>query len=160
MLVCREYLRGPNMISGIYGSIYGVKKKKKKKQTRKQKQTDLAKKFSVELKDRATKPELDFMSFLDSNHFAYVFQKPFKNGKSFFIVDFYLKEYNVVVEIDGGYHDTPEQRSRDEKRTYWLKRINQVKDVVRVKNEEVCGDQDALLKKILSSCCPQSKGLL
>lgn len=31
------------------------------------------------------------------------------------IADFYLPDHRLIVEIDGGYHATPEQRAADQK---------------------------------------------
>ena len=41
-----------------------------------------------------------------------------------FIVDFYLKNYNLAIEIDGEYHWSLEQQKKDKKRTEELSRVN------------------------------------
>ncbi len=52
-----------------------------------------------------------------------------------FIIDFYAPPYMLAIEIDGGYHDTPEQIKYDDKRTRKLRNKGIV--LVRFKNEEV-----------------------
>lgn len=61
-------------------------------------------KYKIELIKRATKEELIFKQYLDDNHIRYMFQKGFL--KPFHrIVDFYLPQYRLIIEIDGGYHN-------------------------------------------------------
>ena len=60
-------------------------------------------KYRLELKKKATKQELIFKKFLEENHIKFIFQKGFL--KPFHrIVDFYIKKYRLIIEIDGGYH--------------------------------------------------------
>ena len=47
-----------------------------------------------------------------------------------YIADFYCAELRLVLELDGGYHNTPEQQARDAKRTTVLE--NQGLRVVRL----------------------------
>ncbi|MBO6881326.1 DUF559 domain-containing protein [Winogradskyella sp.] len=63
-----------------------------------------------------------------------------------FIVDFVNIEKKLVVEVDGGYHNTKEQQEIDEIRTLILKDLGF--KVIRFKNEEVIGDIDSVLNKI------------
>lgn len=59
--------------------------------------------YRLELKKRATKQELVFKKHLNDNKIKHIFQKGFL--KPFHrIVDFYIKKYRLIVEIDGGYH--------------------------------------------------------
>jgi len=63
-----------------------------------------------------------------------------------FIVDFYCNEKKLVIELDGGIHNSKEAKEYDAARTYELKewRIT----VIRFRNEEVLGDVENVLKKI------------
>ena len=65
-----------------------------------------------------------------------------------FIADFFCLESNLVIEIDGSYHDEREQQEYDEGRTFELEEIN-VK-VLRFTNEEVIRDTEFVLKEILN----------
>ncbi|MCQ2242781.1 MAG: endonuclease domain-containing protein [Bacteroidaceae bacterium] len=55
-----------------------------------------------------------------------------------FIVDFVSLRHKLVIEIDGGYHSTKEQKEYDESRTMWLNKNNL--QVIRFTNEEVLFD--------------------
>jgi leucyl-tRNA synthetase len=88
------------------------------------------------LRENATPSELAFRLLLDKANIKYIFQKGFINGNFYCIVDFYLpKPYKIVIEIDGGYHSTPEQQRKDWARTKYLNERGF--RVIRFKNEDV-----------------------
>ena len=64
-----------------------------------------------------------------------------------FIVDFVSLENKLIIEIDGGYHDTKEQIELDEQRTLELEQKHLFK-VIRFTNEEVLKDIKSVLSKI------------
>lgn len=68
----------------------------------------------------------------------------FEDEKRFFIADFHCNEYKLIVEIDGGIHET--QKDYDKLRTHILKKLNYT--VIRFKNEEVLNNIDQVLKKL------------
>jgi len=74
--------------------------------------------------------------FLKSENLDFEFQRIFYYDSSYFIADFYLPKYKIVIEVDGGYHDTDIQNILDEKRTNILKSICGVKSVLRISNDE------------------------
>jgi len=63
-----------------------------------------------------------------------------------FIADFFCLECNLVVEVDGDYHNEPEQRQYDERRTFELNELN-IK-VIRFTNQEVVENLNFVLKEI------------
>lgn len=63
-----------------------------------------------------------------------------------FIVDFFCNEANLVIELDGGYHNMPAQMKSDEERTAALNEMGYTE--LRFKNEEVISNIDAVLKTI------------
>jgi len=63
-----------------------------------------------------------------------------------FIPDFVCLEKNVIVEIDGEYHNDPDQRQFDEMRDRWLKEFNY--KMIRLTNEEILHDFETSLQKI------------
>ncbi|MEO1032832.1 MAG: DUF559 domain-containing protein [Bacteroidota bacterium] len=63
-----------------------------------------------------------------------------------FIVDFVNLEKNLVIEVDGGYHNTKEQQDVDEIRTLILTELGF--KVIRFSNEQVIGDMDSVLNAI------------
>ena len=67
-----------------------------------------------------------------------------------YIVDFFCNELNLTIEIDGGYHSTPEQRDADDLRTAELMKMGYTE--LRFKNEEVLFDLENVLSQIKSVC--------
>jgi very-short-patch-repair endonuclease len=63
-----------------------------------------------------------------------------------FIADFFCLECNLVVEVDGDYHNEREQKQYDEGRAYELGELN-IK-VIRFTNREVFENLDFVLKEI------------
>ena len=63
-----------------------------------------------------------------------------------FIVDFVCLSKNLVVEVDGGYHNDPSQKEYDQQRTLYLNEKGF--KVIRFTNEEVLGNIEAVLTKI------------
>ena len=63
-----------------------------------------------------------------------------------YIVDFVCLASNLIIEIDGGYHDTEEQKDLDEYRTKWLE--SKGFRVIRFRNEEVIASIENVLLKI------------
>lgn len=79
-----------------------------------------------------------------------------------YIVDFICLEKNLVVELDGGYHFTDEQRIEDHKRSKYLNEYGYT--ILRIKNEEILVDPESVIKKIelafvLSENLPQLGGI-
>ena len=64
-----------------------------------------------------------------------------------YIVDFVSFEHQLVVEIDGGQHNTPVGRQQDIKRTTWLE--NQGFRVLRFWNNQVLIDLEGVMESIL-----------
>lgn len=63
-----------------------------------------------------------------------------------YIVDFYFRKSKLIVEIDGGYHNTPEQQHNDAIRQNWLEHMGY--KVVRFTNEEVLFDTEYILNEL------------
>ena len=61
-----------------------------------------------------------------------------------YIVDFVCLSKQIVIEIDGGYHQEEQQQKLDEQRTEFLN--NQGFQVIRLKNEEVIGNTSSVIK--------------
>ena len=92
-----------------------------------------------------TDAEKNFIGFCERMGIQYEFQVPVYCGGRGYILDFELtyeystkksvKKARYVVEIDGDYHDLPEQRKKDVERTMDLIDAG-YKRVIRIKNEE------------------------
>ena len=64
-----------------------------------------------------------------------------------FIPDFVCLEKKLIIEIDGGYHNTKEQEEYDNLRTQWL---NEYKyNIIRFTNDEVINNTESVKEKIL-----------
>ena len=63
-----------------------------------------------------------------------------------FIVDFFCYDKMLTIELDGGYHETEEQKGKDQYRTSELKCLGYTE--LRFKNEEVIGNLDGAISKI------------
>ncbi len=63
-----------------------------------------------------------------------------------FIVDFVCLSKQLIIELDGGYHNKPEIKEADEFRTSILEEIGY--RMLRFTNEEVIGDTDSVLRRI------------
>jgi very-short-patch-repair endonuclease len=87
-----------------------------------------------ELKLRATKSEIRILSLLKQIGGGKVmFQKGLISGNNYCIVDFYIPRFGLCIEIDGGYHNTPEQKSRDEYKDKYILRERKM-SVLRIPN--------------------------
>ena len=67
-----------------------------------------------------------------------------------YIVDFACLEKKVVVEIDGGEHNMPDQRRYDSQRAAWLEA--QGFRIFRFWNKEVLFNIESVLAVILQAC--------
>ena len=63
-----------------------------------------------------------------------------------YIADFICLSQKLIVELDGGYHNTPEQQLSDQQRTEWLK--GKGYRVIRFTNEELFRNIDNVLEII------------
>lgn len=63
-----------------------------------------------------------------------------------YIADFVCLRENLIIEIDGGYHDTQEQQEKDQERTNWLQEHGF--KVIRFKNEQVLNNIEHVLDKV------------
>ena len=63
-----------------------------------------------------------------------------------FIVDFICLEKSLIIEVDGGYHNAPEQQKADELRDKILSENGYT--IIRLTNDEVIANLDATLAKI------------
>lgn len=63
-----------------------------------------------------------------------------------YIVDFLLPYYNLVIEVDGGYHAERTQQEDDNIRSEYLNSKGYY--VIRFKNEQVLMDMESVLERI------------
>ncbi len=87
------------------------------------------------LRRRATPAEKEFNRKLkEVCPVRYQFQRGFVKGGYYAIVDFHIPSRKICIEIDGGYHNNPEQQKKDKKRDDWLTNVRGQR-VIRITNE-------------------------
>ena len=110
-----------------------------------------ANRFSKENAKKPTYAESILKDFFDKEMVSYEFQKIVYIDeklliKKFYLPDFYLPKYNLIIELDGGYHDSATQFEMDKLRTQDLMKLGYF--VLRFDNSEV-NNLELLKKKIL-----------
>lgn len=87
------------------------------------------------LEVNATYAERLLKAFL-AGKIDFEFQKIiYTDNKHFFIADFYIPSKNLIIELDGEYHDDAKQREKDIWRTKILKSLGY--RVIRFKNKQI-----------------------
>ena len=67
-----------------------------------------------------------------------------------YILDFYCHEISLVIELDGGQHNTEDGRAYDVERTQFLKTLGLT--AVRYWNSDVLGRVDVVLEDLWNIC--------
>ena len=117
-------------------NMYRVgKKNRTRKKNRKTK--NIIKNYQAELTKKQTPAERKFKAFLKQYEISYQFQKIIKTNNKYYIVDFYLPEHHIIVEIDGDYHLDHQQSIKDSTRTNSLLKCQKVAKVIRFWNNEI-----------------------
>lgn len=107
----------------------------------------LAKRYSKDLRKKATPAEKRFKELLRQCGIKCKFQRVIHYSTSFYIIDFYISSLNLCVELDGGYHLAPEQQAKDLERDSLLN--CQGYNTIRFTNEEVFKmTRESLLKSL------------
>lgn len=113
---------------------------------------DISNNLAIEYKNRltlqATISEKILKIKLNNLKIKYEFQKIISWNDMFFIVDFYLPEYHLIIEVDGYYHDDSKQKYKDLSRTKRLGELGFNK-ILRIDNIQAKNIMEKdLLKKI------------
>ena len=99
-----------------------------------------------ELRKQQTPSEVKMWALLRNKRLSnYKFYRQFPIGP--YIVDFYCKSKNVVIEVDGGGHAIPEQIDKDRQRDYYLEQNGCT--IVRIWSSEVESNIDGVAKQII-----------
>ena len=92
------------------------------------------------LEVNATYAERLLKTFL-TGKIDFEFQKIiYTDNKHFFIADFYIPSKNLIIELDGEYHDDAKQQEKDIWRTKILKSLGY--RVIRFKNKQITESKD------------------
>lgn len=101
--------------------------------------------FSRKLRNHSTLGEVLLWKQLRAGSMkGYTFNRQKPLGK--YIVDFYCKALQLVIEVDGGYHFEEEQKVKDKERQSVLEDMGL--HFLRFEDEQVRKDMDVVLRKI------------
>ena len=133
----------PKFTSGIFTSTVHTSvhtsegsTKPYKNEPKEEPKENIAEHYKHILEVNATYAERVLYSFL-TGKIDFEFQKIIytDNKKHFFIADFYIPSKNLIIELDGEYHDNIKQQDKDIWRTRILKSLGY--KVIRFKNKQI-----------------------
>ena len=93
----------------------------------------LLKGFAKENRRYMTEPESALWKYLKGNALGHKFLRQHIIGD--YIVDFFCRDRQLVIEVDGGYHSERTQHEDDAVRQQWLEEMGY--KVIRFSNEDV-----------------------
>jgi very-short-patch-repair endonuclease len=101
-----------------------------------------------ELRQEATDTEEYLWSLLRKRPAGFKFRRQHPIGK--YVLDFYVAEARLAIELDGSVHDGDEQQEADS----WRQAIIATNNIqfIRFKNDEVLTDVEAVIKRIVLRC--------
>jgi very-short-patch-repair endonuclease len=88
-----------------------------------------------EHKQNATPAELLLISKLRFRNIRFCFQHPVLTEHSFFTCDFYIPRHGLIIEVDGGCHNSDELKRKDFIKDLVYESLGY--HVLRIKNSEV-----------------------
>jgi cyclase len=106
--------------------------------------------FAKRMRNNQTEAESVLWLYLSNNQqngFRFKRQHPIK----YFIADFYCHSKKIIIEIDGGYHQIPEQYEYDRNRDYELEGLGL--KILHFTNEQVLFDIENTIKAIDNELC-------
>ena len=107
-------------------------------------QYDLLKENAVNNRKNPTEAESVLWDMLKGNKLGAHFRR--QHIILDYIVDFICLDKGLIIELDGGYHNDPQQKEYDQARTAHLQRLGYTE--LRFKNEELLCNPDAVIQKI------------
>jgi len=105
---------------------------------------DILKRFAKENRHNMTLAEKILWEELRNNKTGYKFRKQHPIGD--YIADFICIEKKLVIEVDGGYHNTLEQQQDDAVRTIDIEKMGY--SVIRFTNDEVEKQPETIILRI------------
>ena len=100
--------------------------------------------FAKKMRENPTEAESVLWLYLSNNQIGFRFKR--QHPIKYFIADFYCHKAKLVIEIDGGYHQLPEQYEYDKTRDFELEKLKL--KVIRFTNEQVFLDIENTIKNI------------
>ena len=105
---------------------------------------EMLKKNARQMRKEPTDAEEAFWTLVSGKELDVKFRRQHIIGN--YIVDFVCLEKNLIVEIDGGYHDDEQQQIEDNLRSKDLKDYGFT--ILRLQNEEVIADPQEVIRKV------------
>jgi very-short-patch-repair endonuclease len=97
-----------------------------------------------EMRRNPTKAELRLWRFINRKKLQVQFHRQVPIDR--FIVDFYCHELKLAIEVDGGYHQNPEQQIIDSEKDERLTHFGI--HVIRFKNEDIFFNHESVIYTI------------
>ena len=145
--ICDEYVeayphplpkrRGDKPTHDTFASVWGA-------HTADSTQYDLLKANAEKNRKNPTEAESILWDMLKGNNIGLHFRR--QHIILDYIVDFICIEKGLVIELDGGYYNDPEQKEQDERRTAHLQQLGYTE--LRFANEELLTNPDAVIARI------------
>ena len=111
-----------------------------KEESREEPKENTAERYKHILEVNATYAERLLKTFL-TGKIDFEFQKIiYTDNKHFFIADFYIPSKNLIIELDGEYHNDAKQQDKDIWRTKLLNSLGY--RVIRFKNKQITESRD------------------
>ena len=133
----------PKFTPGSYTSTLHTSEgsiKPYKEEPREESKEDTAERYKHILEVNATYAERLLKTFL-TGKIDFEFQKIiYTDNKHFFIADFYIPSKNLIIELDGEYHNDAKQQDKDIWRTKLLNSLGY--RVIRFKNKQITESRD------------------
>ena len=133
----------PKFTPGSYTSTLHTSEgsiKPYKEEPREESKEDTAERYKHILEVNATYAERLLKTFL-TGKIDFEFQKIiYTDNKHFFIADFYIPSKNLIIELDGEYHNDVKQQDKDIWRTKLLNSLGY--RVIRFKNKQITESRD------------------
>ncbi|WP_257879223.1 MULTISPECIES: endonuclease domain-containing protein [Prevotella] len=105
---------------------------------------DLLKEYAKENRQHMTAAEKTLWSLLRRTFYGFKFRR--QHPINDFIADFICLEAKLIIEVDGAYHNEPQQQVNDRVRTDILSDMGY--KVIRFTNEEVLSNPKVVLRTI------------
>lgn len=133
--------------------------KKEKEENKYQFLVNLGKQYSKKLRENQTPWETKIYKILKDLHYNFKFQVPYIfQRKKLYILDFWLVDFNIVLEIDGkSTHGSKEQIKADNQRSRHLKKDGF--HIVRLWNSQVSRYTEKEIKEVIDNKLKMLKDL-
>ena len=106
-------------------------------------------KRAAQMRQQPTLSEAVFQKKLEAANFNFKAQWVYDIEGFAGIVDFYLYDYKLLIEVDGGYHQTEEQRLKDDEKDFVCGKLLN-KRLVRLTDEEALAITDTGILALLA----------